>query len=370
MPTKSAAPTDVARPEADPAETYGLSQSPWMGLRSALSFKNISAVYLLVLMVAIFAIWIPDLYFTTQNVQAVLFENSVATLIAIGLCLPLAAGVFDLSVGANAGVASVLVGKLVIDQGMSWPLAVVVTVAFGAIVGVVNGLIVVKFKVDSLIATLAMMSVLTGLGSAIGKDEILAGFPAGFSDFGSAEFLGLAYPVWIMLIVAVFTAYVLDRTVAGRRIRATGGSRDVARLAGIRTDGIVIWTMSACGAIAALAGVLATARISAAQFTLGPPYLLPAFAAVFLGATQLKNGRFNVWGTVLASFMLAFSIRGFLLGGAPSYLSHIFNGVALAVAVGLSTYSRERLPKQKRKEKGDRPSDKAADAASETGNQT
>ena len=136
--------------------------------------------------------------------------------------------------------------------------------------------------------------------------------------------IGLAIVVW----------YVLECTPVGRRIYATGGNIEAARLAGIRTPLVIVAALAACGAIAATSGVLVSSQLGVGDPTIGPPYLLPAFSAAFLGSTQFRDGRFNVWGTVVAVYVLASGVKGLQLAGAPVWIPDLFNGLALLLAVG------------------------------------
>jgi ribose transport system permease protein len=146
--------------------------------------------------------------------------------------------------------------------------------------------------------------------------------------------------VFYLLGISIVMWFVLNHTPVGRRIYATGGSREAAMLAGVRTERIILGSFLVSGALAALAGILLTASLASASPTLGPNYLLPAFAAVFLGSTQITPGRFNVLGTLLAVYVLAMGVKGLQLLGAPVWTPDLFNGVALLVAVGLSVHNQ------------------------------
>jgi ribose transport system permease protein len=146
--------------------------------------------------------------------------------------------------------------------------------------------------------------------------------------------------VYLMLAVGLVVWYVLERTPAGRRVYATGGSIEAARLTGVRTSTVIVLALCTCGLIAALCGVIVASRVGAGEPTTGPGYLLPAFSAAFLGSTQFRGGRFNVWGTIVAVYVLATGVKGLQLAGAPVWIPDLFNGVALLVAVGLAKYQR------------------------------
>jgi ribose transport system permease protein len=219
-------------------------------------------------------------------------------------------------------------------------LAILAAVIAGCAVGVINGAMVTRFNIDSFIATLAMTSVLTAVVTAISGGEQIIGLPESFSNIASNEILGITLPVYIMLAIALVVWYVLEHTPPGRRTYATGGNAEAARLTGVRTRLIVVVALIVGSGVAAFAGVLVTARSAASSPDVGAGYLLPAFAAAFLGSTQIRNGQFNVWGTILAVYVLAIGVKGLQLAGAPIWLPDLFNGVALAIAVGLARWRR------------------------------
>jgi ribose transport system permease protein len=322
------------------ADSYSDQETFWSRARHALSFRNISAAYVLVGFIVLFAIWVPDTFLTTSTLKSVLYENSVTAILAVGLVVPFAAGAFDISIGATLGLAAVILGVLVTDQSIAWPLGIALTILAGAVVGAANGFMVTKGKIDSIIATLASMSILSGLALAVGDNRVFLNYPAAFTDLGTKEFIGISFPVWCLLIIALIVSYVLDRTSMGRSVYATGGGLEAARLAGVRTSHCIFWALVASATVAAIAGIVATARVGSSQADLGPPYLLPAFAAVFLGGTQFKNGRFNVWGSVLATYTLAVGVAGLTQAGGPIWLPDVFNGLALAIAVSLTVRRR------------------------------
>jgi ribose transport system permease protein len=136
--------------------------------------------------------------------------------------------------------------------------------------------------------------------------------------------------------------YVLEHTPTGRRAQATGANPEAARLAGVRTSRHVFWSLVVSGVIASVAGVLVAAEIGEVSPTVGPPYLLPAFAACLLGTTQIKVGRFNVWGTLLAILLLATGVKGVQLVGGQLWYTDLFNGIALIGAVSVSVWASRR----------------------------
>jgi len=342
----------VSEPDLEPVATPARSTSaaplprtwsePTAGqrVRRALSFRNAAALYLFAVMFAAFALWVPDTFLTWGTWRSLLSDQAITCLVAVGLVVPIAAGVLDLAVGTEVGLGAILVAWLLADQHVGAPLAIVVTLLAGAGVGVLSWVMITRVRIPSFIATLGISSVLTAVIAWVSHGEQILNLPTGFSHIGSNELFGLQYPVYIVLVVAVVVWYVLERTAAGRRVYATGGNAEAARLAGVRTSRVILCSLIACGVIAGLAGLLESSQLSSGDPTTGPGYLLPVIAAVFLGSTQFRGGRMNVWGTVVAAYVLAAGVKGLQLGGAPVWIPDLFNGAALLLAVGLAQWRR------------------------------
>ena len=330
--------TEVAEAGPEPAISKPASgmRTTLLAITKRLSFRRISAVYIFAALFIIFSFWIPNTFLLSGTWRSLLDTQALTTIAAIGLVIPVAAGAFDLAVGTEVGVGAIFVAWLMSNAGLPmWP-AIVIALAGGGLVGLVSGLLVTRVKIGSFIATLGVSSVLTALISWISGDQSILNLPQSFQNLGTNQIIGLELPFWIMLGVALAASYILDATPIGRRVYATGGNSEAARLAGVKTSRIVVGSLVACGAITALAGILNSATLGAGDPTIGPPYLLPAFSAVFLGSTQFRDGRFNVWGTVVASYVLAVGVKGLQLAGAPTWVPDLFDGVALLLAVGLA----------------------------------
>ena len=158
-------------------------------------------------------------------------------------------------------------------------------------------------------------------------------FPVSFRALTAGNVFGLPVLTLYLLVIAVVLWYFLEHTPWGRRIYATGANPDAARLAGVRTNSFLFWSFVISGTGASVAGVLLASNLNSVSESLGPQYLLPAFAAAFLGITQLKPGRFNIWGTVLAIYLLGTGVQGLMLAGADLWVTDVFNGLALLIAV-------------------------------------
>jgi ribose transport system permease protein len=307
-------------------------------LARALSFRNISAIYVFVVIFVVFSFWVPDTFLSGDTWRALISSQAVTAMLAVGLVVALSAGAFDLAIGATLGFGSILVSWLLVKRGIPMVPGIALTILAGAAVGLTNGLLVVRARIDSFIATLGVSSILIAMIAWISSSQQITGLSSSFQKLGATEILGLTLPVYLMVGVALVAWYVLECTPIGRHVYATGGNAEAARLAGVRTAAVVVVALVCCGAIAAFSGLLVTSALGTGDPTIGPAYLLPAFSAAFLGSTQFRGGRFNVWGTVLAVYVLATGVKGLQLAGAPIWIPDLFNGVALLLAVGLAKY--------------------------------
>ena len=308
-------------------------------LRSGLAPTRISGIYLWVAMIIFFA-FASSSFFNTTTARTIASQQAVTAIVAIGLTIALGAGVFDLSIGGSLGLANIVVAKLMTSGGMSPVVAVLLTLLVGALIGLVNGLLVTKARIDPFIATLGTGSILAAAIIIFSSNQNVLGIPISFQNIAINSVGGVPLPFIYVLVLGLIVWYVLAWTPIGRRLYATGGGRDVARLAGVPTTRYIIVAFICSAVIASLAGVLDVAEIGTGSTEVGPSYLLPAFAAGFLGATQFRPGRFNVWGTIFAVYLLATGVQGLVQMGASVWVPSLFNGLALIVAVGLSGFQR------------------------------
>ncbi|WP_261574223.1 ABC transporter permease [Frankia gtarii] len=311
------------------------------GLR--LGFDRFSGLYLWALFIVVFGIWTPDLFLTTGTLHSVASQQAVGAIVALAVLMPMAAGAYDLSVGATVNLATILVTVLQTEQGWGmWP-AIGVTVAASLAVGVVNGFIVTRLKVNSFIATLGSASIILAVQSIVsGQSQPLPPASRAWTQLTQREVAGFQIIVLYLLVIAVLAWWALNHTPAGRYVHAVGGNVEAARLSGVRTR---LWTFLMLVTSSTLCGVggVLYASLSGPSLTFGGALLLPAFAAVFLGSTQLTPGRFNVWGTLIAMYALATGIKGLQLVTGVQWLADIFNGTAVITAVAFAVWRQGRV---------------------------
>ena len=328
-------------------------------LPRGLGFDRFSGFYLWALIIIIFTLWQPQYFPTLSTVHSVTADRSTAALLALAVVIPLTCGAFDLSVGAIANFSTISAVLLIIN-GWSWPSAAIIAVVIGAGFGVVNGLIVTRLKISSFITTLGTTSIITALQIIITDNgQPLPPQNEGWANVTQFTIFGFQVIFFYMLIIATIIWWVLQHTPAGRYMYAIGSSPEAARLSGTRVDRYTFLSLVASGTVAGVAGAL-YASLAGPSLTYGSALLLPAFAAVFLGSTQIIPGRFNVWGTVLAIFVLATGVKGLQLATDAQWLDPMFSGLALLAAVGVAV-GRQRSGEERTRRRLVRESEATAE---------
>jgi ribose transport system permease protein len=307
-----------------------------------LGLSQLSGVYVLVLFMVVYSIWLPDTFPTSTTAQSVAGNQAITGLAALGLVCALSVGAFDLSVANVLGVSSTVAAALMVRSHVSPALAILIVLCMGLGVGLVNALLIVRFRINSVVATLGMSSILQAIDDKITNGQFITPLPKSFSNLTSGSPGGLPTPFILLMGLAVLTWYVLEHTPLGRRMVATGAGADAARLAGTNVGQMQVVGLVIASVLGSLAGLMLVANVGSAAPSAGPAYLLPMFAAVYLGATQIKPGRFNVWGTIVALYVLAVGVKGLQLAGGEYWVSSLFNGVALILAVGIAVSAQER----------------------------
>jgi ribose transport system permease protein len=316
-------------------------QLPRLGFHG-LQPARYSGLYVWALLILVFGLWVPDTFLSIDTVKSVASDQAITGILALAALIPLAAGGFDLSVAQNLGVSAVVCAALQSKAGASPGVAVVVTVAMGATIGLTNGFFVARVGVNSFIATLGMTSVLVAVSQIVSDQQFVGPVSSSFQSIASHEILGIPILAIYFGVACLLVWWILEHNPVGRRLSATGANEEAARLAGVRTKRFTFWSFVVSGVLASLAGVLLAAKIGSVDPQVGPSYLLPAFAACFLGMTQLKPGRFNVWGTFVALYLLATGVKGLQLAGGQLWITDLFNGVALIGAVSLAVIGERR----------------------------
>lgn len=295
------------------------------------------------LVIVIFALLRPSTFLSSSNIDNILISESVTALLALAEMVPLSTRQFDLSVGYHLGMAQVFIIGFQVENHLPWLVAALIVLLIGLLVGIINGILVTRFKIDSFIATMGVGTLLYGVSNwYTGGQQIVAmSLPASFTNLVSVVW-GVPLPALYVLVVAVLLWLMLERMPAGRALYVIGSSVKAAELTGIAIKKYVTSAFALSGLLCGIAGIVLGSILQTGTPSVGPDYLLPAFAGALLGATSIKPGRVNVWGTILAVLVLAFSFSGVQQMGASFYVEYFFDGGILIVAVGLSVYAESR----------------------------
>jgi ribose transport system permease protein len=301
---------------------------------------------LLLLGIVVFFAALPssgEAFRSMANVQAVLASQAVGLTVALALLFPMAAGCFDFSVGAVTALSSVVAAASVSHYGLPLPVALLLATAAGALIGSILGILVARFAMNPFIATLGMATLLGGAifaytnGLQISKD-----IPAAVTDLGSLAWFGVPRIVVAAAFIALVVWFVMNHTPLGRHLFAVGSNASAARLVGLNVARIKFLAFAMSGLVSGVAGVLLLARQGSATSDNGMNMLFPALTAVFLSTIVIDRGRPSVPGTVIGVLFVAVSISGLTLAGAPAWMSPVFNGAALLLAVGVAGIGRAR----------------------------
>jgi ribose transport system permease protein len=307
-----------------------------------------SGLYLLALFIIVFSIWSPHLFPTVSTVDSIASSQAVSGILAIAVLVPLIAGAYDLSVGSTANLAAIISVTLQTSDHVPMAAAIIVAVVTGTAVGVLNGFIVVRLRVNSFIATLGTGSVAAALQTVVsGNNQPLPPSSSTWGKLTQVSWGGFEIVVLYLIVLAIVAWWALEHTPFGRYLYAIGGNADAARLSGVKVGQWTWLSLVISGTLSAAGGV-AFASLLGPSLTFGQGLLLPAFAAAFLGSTQLKPGRFNVWGSVIAIYVLATGVQGFQYVTGAQWLSDLFNGVALVAAVAFAVWRQRASTRNRR----------------------
>jgi len=296
--------------------------------------KNKSLVVLVVFCIIV-SILNPR-FLTISNILNILRQTSINSVIAAGMTFVILTGGIDLSVGSILAISGAVAAAM-ISQGNNEFIAVIAALAIGAALGAFNGLVISKGKIQPFIATLGVMTLVRGYtlvftdGKPISAGSSEAALK--FSNIGAGYFLGIPLPIYIMVLVFGLAYYVLRHTRTGRYVYSLGCNEEATIYSGINTDRIKVLVYTISGFLAALAGIIITARLSSAQPQAGTGYELDAIAAVVLGGTSLAGGIGGIFGTVIGALIIGVLNNSLNLMDVSSYYQLLLKGLVILAAV-------------------------------------
>jgi ribose transport system permease protein len=296
-------------------------------------------------LIAGFGLLQPEGFLNWVNFSSMFGSQAVLVVLTLGLLIPLTAGDFDVSIASTMTLSCMIIAVLNALHG--WPIVpvIVLVLAIGGLIGLLNAFLILYFRIHSLIVTLGVGTFINGVVLWASNSQTISGVSDGLVYWViSFRIFGIPLAFYDALLLAALMWYVFEYTTPGRRLLFVGRGRDVARLNGVRVDRIRTISLVASGVISALAGVLNAGMTGSADPLSGLTFLLPAFAAAFLGATSIVPGRFNPFGAMLSVYFLVTGITGLTMMGVDSYVQNLFYGGGLVIAVALSQIVRNRQP--------------------------
>lgn len=325
-------------------EPVSVREAPPISLHSRViglvAVGEVGVIAALLLIVGFFYVMEPA-FLSERNIRAILNVVSFVGIIAIGQTILLVSGEFDLSVGSVAGLSAVVAGKLMTAMALPVPLAILGGVGVGATLGLLNGLIVVRFGIPAFIQTLGMLFIGQGLIQVVTNGYPVYPLPPEVTAFGMANLgFGLGWSFAFFILAAVIADLVLRRTVLGRNLYATGGNKEVARLVGINANTYKIGAFITVGALAGIAGMFVMADLASATTSIGSGWELVVIAGVVVGGVSLFGGAGTVAGGVIGILLLKVVQSGLVVIGVNSNWQQIAVGVIMVLAVGLDILRR------------------------------
>lgn len=321
-------------------------------MKKKVDYSTVLQSYIVILvgiaLAIIFCLLKPTTFATVANLKTIL--GSVAPLrimLAFGIMIPLIAGDYDMSAGATMALSSMVVAHVYQIMDMPLPVAVTMGVLAGVLIGLLNGFIITKFQINPFIVTMGTQTLVSGLALGVNTQNITITKSKVLSDIAVTKFLGLPLVFFYTIILCIILYYVFEKTSIGKRVLIVGSNQNVAKLSGIKVNKVRMICFVVSGAVAGVAGVLYAGKTGAGSPQAAMSYLMPAFAAVFLGTTIIKMGRYNPIGTLVAVYFLETATTGLQHLGAPSWIQNIFYGGALICAVLFAVVGKSLQDKKK-----------------------
>jgi ribose/xylose/arabinose/galactoside ABC-type transport system permease subunit len=273
-----------------------------------------------------------DRFLTVSNLTNVLRQSTINGIIAIGMTLVILTAGIDLSVGSVLALSSVVTADM-LQQGMSVPLAILIGLGVGLLLGLINGLVITRGKVPPFVTTLGMMTIARGLALTYTEGKPITGLPDSFRFIGTGTIGPIPTPIVIAAVAYIFFYIVLNRTTFGQAIYAIGNNPVAARYAGLSVNRNVTIVYMIAGGLSALAGLILIARLGSAQPTAGLSFELDAIAAVVVGGTSFSGGQGGLGGTLIGVLIIAVLDNGLNLMNVSSFYQPVVSGIVIAVAL-------------------------------------
>ena len=309
-----------------------------------LNSTNLTSAAVLIALAVLLSVISPA-FRDPQNLINILQQVTVNAILALGMTMVIFTGGIDLSVGSVVAFSGIVMGILVIDLGVNPWLAALIGIALGSVCRTINGLLISRFKLQPMIATLGMMSIARGAALTLAGGRTISGYPPGFTWLGNGTIPGTTIPVQIvfMLLLYVIAYYFMRNRRFGRALYSVGGNEEATRLSGINVFKYKTLAYTVSGALAGIASVVLVAKLNSAQSIAGQDYELDAIASAVIGGASLLGGKGSIWGTLMGALIIGVIRNGLNLLNVSSYLQKLIIGFIILIAVLVDAFrNRER----------------------------
>jgi ribose transport system permease protein len=303
--------------------------------------RQLLLIFLILALLALMTILEPTTFPRAANAAVVLLDTAQTGILACGMMVLLIAGMFDLSIGGILAFSGIMAGLAAKELGLPPVAAFLVGCGWGVLLGVINGTLVTKFKINALIATLATLSIYRG-GLQLVSGAGVTNIGNGYTVFGQTKILGIYSPFWFMAVIVLLFAFLVGRTRYFRQAYYIGGNARAAKLSGINVDGTVFSFFVIMGLLAGLAGALLASRLNTAVVLAGQGVELKVITAVVLGGASLSGGVGTIFGAFLGVLFMALLQNAMIIAGINPFWQLIVVGIVLLISVGLDQFARSR----------------------------
>lgn len=302
--------------------------------------KKYTIVLVLIGLAILFGI-IKPVFFSWQNFVNILTQQSYVIIAAVGLSFVMISGGMDLSIGYQMSMVGIITTMCMMWYNIPIIICIIIGLATGVIMGLINGIVAVKLKVHPLIITLGTMTIYQGISYIISKSNPIFGLPDSFKFIGQGYLGPIPFSIIVAAIVALVASFILNKTYFGRYIYALGSNEEAAHLAGVNTKKMKLFVFMICGGFVALSAIILVARAGSATSATGPGTEFTCMTAAILGGISFKGGAGKIWGVIIGVLILGVLSSGMQIIGLGTYPQYIAKGIVLLAAVGFDNYQKE-----------------------------
>lgn len=312
-----------------------------------IKFREMGIVIVLIVILLIFSIVSPQ-FLKMRNLFNITKQIATLGICAVGITFVLITGGIDLSLGYQISLINIVCAYMMVRMNIHWILAILISMIIGTGVGLLNGFIIVKSKVAPLIVTLSMMQILNGLSYIISRGLPIVGFPREFTILGQGRFFGIPISFFVLVIIIIFGAFLLNKTCYGRYCYAIGCNEEATKLSGVNTDRVKLIVYALCGLFTSIGAILLLSRLNSAQSATGAGFEFEVLTACVLGGVSAAGGKGKMWGTAIGCLIIGILDNGLVLLGVTEYIQLVIKGVILLCAVIYDVSSQDKAQRIKR----------------------